>query len=141
MLKEFKEFAMKGSVIDLAVGVVIGAAFQNIRDALVNSIIMPLIAALLGQADFSDLSFVINNTKISYGVFLTAVVNFLIVAFSLFLTVKFVNNFNKKLEQAGGSLARKLDKDGKLAKTLGMIEEEVKEEVKEEIKEETKEAE
>ena len=141
MLKEFKEFAMKGSVIDLAVGVVIGAAFQNIIYSLVNSIIMPLIAALLGQADFSDLSFVINNTKISYGVFLTAVVNFLIVAFSLFLTVKFVNNFNKKLEQAGGSLARKLDKDGKLAKTLGMIEEEVKEEVKEEIKEETKEAE
>ena len=58
MLKEFKEFAMKGNVIDLAVGVVIGAAFQKIIDSLVNDIIMPLIAALLGQVDFSNLSFI-----------------------------------------------------------------------------------
>ena len=75
MLKEFKEFAMKGNVIDLAVGVVIGAAFQKIIDSLVNDIIMPLIAALLGQVDFSNLSFMINGTPIKYGSFITQVIN------------------------------------------------------------------
>lgn len=118
MLKEFKEFAMKGNVIDLAVGVVIGAAFQKIIDSLVNDIIMPLIAALLGQVDFSDLSFMIKDTPIKYGNFITEVINFLIIAFSIFLAVKYVNKLNEKLEKVGEKFASKIDKDGKIAKKL-----------------------
>jgi len=132
MLKEFKEFAMKGNVIDLAVGVVIGAAFQKIIDSLVNDIIMPLIAALLGKVDFSDLSFMIKDTPIKYGNFITEVINFLIIAFSIFLAVKYVNKLNEKLEKVGGSLASKIDKDGKIAKKLGIEKEEVSEETTEE---------
>ena len=111
MLKEFKEFAMKGNVIDLAVGVVIGAAFQKIIDSLVNDIIMPLIAALLGQVDFSSLSFMIKDTPIRYGSFITEVINFLIIAFSIFLAVKYVNKLNEKLGKVGGKLTKKLGKD------------------------------
>lgn len=128
MLKEFKEFAMKGNVIDLAVGVVIGAAFQKIIDSLVNDIIMPLIAALLGKVDFSELAFSINNTPIKYGNFITEVINFLIIAFSIFLAVKYVNKLNEKLGQVGGNLANKIDKDGKIAKKLGIEKEENSEE-------------
>ena len=111
MLKEFKEFAMKGNVIDLAVGVVIGAAFQKIIDSLVNDIIMPLIAALLGQVDFSDLAFMIKDTPIKYGNFITEVINFLIIAFSIFLAVKYVNKLNEKLGKVGGKFAKKLGKE------------------------------
>ena len=124
MLKEFKEFAMKGNVIDLAVGVVIGAAFQKIIDSLVNDIIMPLIAALLGKVDFSDLSFMIKDTPIKYGSFITEIINFLIIAFSIFLAVKYVNKLNEKLGKVGGSFASKIDKDGKIAKKLGIEKEE-----------------
>ena len=127
MLKEFKEFAMKGNVIDLAVGVVIGAAFQKIIDSLVNDIIMPLIAALLGKVDFSDLAFMIKDTPIKYGNFITEVINFLIIAFSIFLAVKYVNKLNERLEKVGGNLANKIDKDGKIAKKLGIEKEEEKE--------------
>ena len=111
MLKEFKEFAMKGNVIDLAVGVVIGAAFQKIIDSLVNDIIMPLIAALLGQVDFSNLSFMIKDTPIKYGSFITEVINFLIIAFSIFLAVKYVNKLNERLGKVGGKLSKKLGKE------------------------------
>ena len=128
MLKEFKEFAMKGNVIDLAVGVVIGAAFQKIIDSLVNDIIMPLIAALLGKVDFSDLVFVIKDTPIKYGNFITEIINFLIIAFSIFLAVRYVNKLNEKLGKVGGNLAGKVDKDGKIAEKLGVNSEEVAEE-------------
>ena len=111
MLKEFKEFAMKGNVIDLAVGVVIGAAFQKIIDSLVNDIIMPLIAALLGQVDFSNLSFMIKDTPIKYGSFITEVINFLIIAFSIFLAVKYVNKLNEKLGKVGGKFSKKSGKE------------------------------
>ena len=135
MLKEFKEFAMKGNVIDLAVGVVIGAAFQKIIDSLVNDIIMPLIAALLGKVDFSDLAFMIKDTPIKYGNFITEVINFLIIAFSIFLAVKYVNKLNEKLGKVGGSFASKIDKDGKFAKKLGIEKEEAQEENAEETAE------
>ena len=128
MLKEFKEFAMKGSVIDLAVGVVIGAAFQKIIDSLVNDIIMPL----LGQVDFSNLSFMINGTPIKYGSFITQVINFLIIAFSIFLAVRYVNKLNEKLSKVGENIAGKIDKDGKIAKKLGIEKEEESKESEEE---------
>ena len=107
MLKEFKEFAMKGNVIDLAVGVIIGAAFQKIIDSLVNDIIMPLIAALVGTVDFSQLAFTINETPVMYGKFITEVINFLIIAFSIFLAVKSVNKFNERLVKASEKIIPK----------------------------------
>ena len=79
MFKEFKEFAMKGNIMDLAVGVVIGGAFQRIVNSLVNDIIMPLIATFTGKVDFSDLTITLGNSSIKYGSFITAIVNFLII--------------------------------------------------------------
>lgn len=100
MLKEFKEFALKGNIIDLAIGVIIGSAFQSIVNSLVNDIIMPLINSFTGKMDFSDLMFTIGNSSVRYGAFISAVVNFLIVAFTLFLVIRYINKFNKKIEEA-----------------------------------------
>ena len=109
MLKEFRDFAMKGNVVDLAIGVNIGAAFGKIVDSLVNDIIMPIIGAL-GGADFSNyffgLSHAVTATNLvdakkqgpvfAYGNFVTIAVNFLIIAFVLFLVVKAINQLRKK---------------------------------------------
>ena len=91
MLKEFKEFAMKGNVVDLAVGVVIGAAFQKIVTSLVEDIIMPCISILIGKIDFSDMVLTVGSASIKYGNFITTIVNFLIISFSIFLVVKYIN--------------------------------------------------
>lgn len=87
---EFREFAMRGSVIDLAVGVVIGAAFKTIVDSLVNDIISPLLG-LLGGANLSVYALNIGGVSLGYGAFITAIINFLLMAFALFLVVKAVN--------------------------------------------------
>ncbi|HNY00154.1 MAG TPA: large conductance mechanosensitive channel protein MscL [Oscillospiraceae bacterium] len=97
-LKEFKEFAMRGNVLDLAVGVVIGAAFKSIVDSLVNDILSPLIG-LLFRDNFSNLAITVGNVSIHYGAFISAVVNFIIVALALFLVIKTANaaaSFHKK---------------------------------------------
>lgn len=95
MWNEFKQFAMKGNVIDLAVGVIIGGAFGKIVSSLVADIITPLIALLTGVVgDFTDLAY----GKIKYGSFLQSVIDFFIIAFSIFLFVKFLNRFKKKEE-------------------------------------------
>lgn len=99
MLKEFKEFALKGNVMDLAIGVIIGGAFQSIISSLVDDIIMPLINSLTGKMDFTDLVFKIGNSSVKYGSFISAVVNFLIVAFTLFLVMRYLNKLSKKLEE------------------------------------------
>ena len=105
MFKEFKEFAMKGNVVDLAVGVVIGAAFGKIVDSLVKDLLMPPIGKLLGGADFSNLFVVLGTgtfpsiraaqdagvATLNYGLFVNAVINFLIIAFALFMVVKAMN--------------------------------------------------
>lgn len=100
MLKKFKEFALKGNVIDLAVGVIIGAAFQSIVTSLVEDIIMPAISLIFGDVDFSDLAYTFGDVSIRYGSFITAVVNFLLVAFTLFLFVTYISKLNEKLEKA-----------------------------------------
>ena len=100
MLKEFKEFALKGNIIDLAIGVIIGGAFQSIVNSLVNDIIMPLLNSFTGKMDFSDLVFTVGNSSVRYGAFISAVINFLIVAFTLFLVIKYINKLNKKIEEA-----------------------------------------
>ncbi len=100
---EFKEFAIKGNALDLAIGVIIGAAFKAIVDSIVNDIIMPFIGILLGGKDFSGMAFKIGEAEIKYGSLIQTAVNFLIVAFCLFLLVKFVNKlkdgFAKKEEE------------------------------------------
>jgi large conductance mechanosensitive channel len=95
MLKEFREFALKGSVIDFAVGLVIGAAFGAIVTSLVNDIIMPIIGVLLGGVDFATLSIQVGEASIMYGKFIQAIVNFLIIAWVLFLVIKAANRMRK----------------------------------------------
>ena len=116
MLKDFKEFAMKGNVIDLAVGIIIGSAFGTIVKSLVDDIIMPPIGYILGNVDFTNLFFVIKEGKaipgpynslvdatkagavmIKYGVFLNTIVSFVIVAFAIFLLIKQLNRFKKEI--------------------------------------------
>jgi len=113
MLKEFKEFAMRGNVVDMAVGIIIGAAFGKIVSSLVNDIIMPPIGMLMGQVDFSELF--INLTggdyaslaaakdagaaTINYGIFINTVLDFIIVAFAIFMVIRGMNKLQKKEEE------------------------------------------
>jgi large conductance mechanosensitive channel len=100
MLKEFKEFAMKGNIVDLAVAVVIGAAFGAVVKGLTDSLIMPLLSMILGKDGVSDLSFTVNGTGFPIGLFLQAVINFILIAFVLFLVIKAMNSLKKKEEAA-----------------------------------------
>ena len=94
MIKEFKEFISRGNVVDLAVGVIIGGAFGKIVTSLVDNILMPIIGALIGGVDFSGLTAEIGEAKIAYGLFIQNVIDFLIVAFCIFLFVKAINKLN-----------------------------------------------
>ncbi len=105
ILKEFKEFAVKGNVVDMAVGVIIGAAFGKIVTALVSQVVMPPIGLLLGNVDFSSLAIVLKektetaaSVSINYGVFINTLLDFLIVAFVIFLLVKQINRLKKEAE-------------------------------------------
>lgn len=126
MLKEFKEFALKGNIMDMAIGVVIGGAFQKIVNSLVNDIIMPVISVLTGKVDFTDMVFTVGNASIKYGNFITAIVDFLIIAFSIFIVVKYLNKLNK-LKEIGDIAVTKLDKNGKFIKHKEAEKEELKE--------------
>ena len=97
--KEFKEFAFKGNVIDLAVGVIIGGAFKAIVDSLVNNILMPVIGGLTGGIDLSQLSFTIRSTSIAYGMFLNAIINFLIISLAIFVAIKVVSKARRQKEE------------------------------------------
>ena len=99
MMKEFKDFAIKGNVVDLAVAVVIGGAFGAIITALVDKIIMPIVGMIIGKS-FNELSATVNGVPIQYGAFIQAVVNFLIIAFVLFLIIRSINKMKKKEEPA-----------------------------------------
>ena len=94
IVKEFKDFISRGNVIDLAVGVIIGGAFGKIVSSLVDNILMPLIGILLGGIDFTNLSVKIKDATINYGLFIQNVIDFIIVAFCVFLLVKFVNKLS-----------------------------------------------
>lgn len=115
-IKEFKEFAVKGNVVDLAVGVIIGAAFGKIVDSVVNDLIMPIVASIIGKPDFSNLYFVLKgnvpegtaladarkvpDTAIfAYGNFITVLINFLLLAFIIFLMVKAINKLRRQREE------------------------------------------
>ncbi len=117
MLKEFKDFAMKGNFVDMAVGIVIGASFSTIVKSFVDDIIMPAVGVLTGGVDFSNLFFVLKNptegvtyatldaakeagaVTINYGIFINAIITFLIVAFALFIVVKGMNEAKKRMEE------------------------------------------
>ena len=95
MLKEFKDFAMRGNVMDLAIAVIIGGAFGKIIASLVNDVLMPLIGLLLGGINFSELSFTVKDAVVNYGAFIQSIVDFVIVAFVIFLLVRAMNNMKK----------------------------------------------
>lgn len=96
---DFKAFAMRGNVIDMAVGIIIGAAFGKIVSSLVDDILMPLIGALLQGVDFTQLACTIGDAKVSYGVFIQNTVDFLIIALCVFLMIKAISKFSKKKEE------------------------------------------
>ncbi len=99
MIKEFKKFIARGNVLDLAIGVIVGGAFSSIVTSLVNNIFTPIIGLILGGVDFSNLSITFRDTQIMYGAFIQSVIDFLIVAFCLFLVVKVVNRVTAKKEK------------------------------------------
>ena len=96
MVKEFKTFIMRGSVMDLAVGVIIGGAFGKIISSLVSDILMPVIGLILGGVDFTGLAFTLGKATVTYGNFINAVIDFLIIALVIFLMVKGLNALQKK---------------------------------------------
>ncbi|MEX0918117.1 MAG: large-conductance mechanosensitive channel protein MscL [Candidatus Paceibacterota bacterium] len=95
---EFKAFALKGNVIDLAVAVVIGTAFNTIVSSLVNNIIMPFVSVLSGGVNFRDLTLQVGDTAVTYGVFLQSVIDFLIIALSIFVAIKALRSMERKEE-------------------------------------------
>lgn len=99
MIKEFKTFISRGNVIDLAVGVVVGNAFTKIVNSLVDNIIMPLVGILIGGVDFTKLSLTIFGVNIQFGVFIQNVVDFLIIAFCIFMVIKLINKLTHKKEE------------------------------------------
>ena len=99
MLKEFKEFILRGNVIELAVGLVMGSAFTAIVNALVDSIIMPFIAGVSGNASVEKMAVMFNNSEIVYGVFLQAIIDFLLIAIVLFLAIKALNTMAARMKR------------------------------------------
>jgi large conductance mechanosensitive channel len=95
-IEEFKKFAMRGNVIDLAVGIVIGAAFQKIVTSLVNNIITPLIGSLMGGVDFTGYTITVRESEIAYGIFIQSIIDFVIVAFAIFIAIKVMNKLQQK---------------------------------------------
>jgi len=108
MLKEFKEFAMRGNVVDMAVGIIIGAAFGKIVSSFVNDVLMPPLGMLIGKVDFSDLAVTLKAASsaaekpvlMRYGVFLNAIIDFTILAFAIFLMIKAMNTLSRKRADA-----------------------------------------
>lgn len=98
-LEEFKAFALKGNVLDLAVGVIIGGAFGKIVTSLVNDILTPLIGLLLGGVNFKNLAWVVGESTIAYGNFLQNILDFLIIALSIFCFIKLISQFNRKKKE------------------------------------------
>ena len=98
MMSEFKDFASKGSLVDMAVGIIIGAAIGKMVGALVDSILMPIIGVVLGGVDFASLSIAIGDAQIGYGAFIQALIDFLIIAFVIFMIIKALNKMKESSE-------------------------------------------
>lgn len=133
MLKEFKEFATRGNIFDMAIGIIIGGAFQKIVTSLVNDIVMPTISIITGKVDFSTLEFTIGDISIKYGNFITSIIDFLIIAFSIFIAIRSANKINKKLADTAKGNFEKISKKNKekleeLSKKSKLFKEKEKEE-------------
>lgn len=105
MIKEFKDFISRGNVVDMAVGIIVGAAFTSIVKSLVNNLINPLIGIFVGKIDLSNLVWTIGDAQFKYGSFLNSVINFLIISFVVFLMVKAINRFRNKNEEGPAKLS------------------------------------
>lgn len=128
MLKEFKEFAVKGNVVDMAVGIIIGGAFGKIITSLVGDVIMPPIGVALGGVDFSNLSIIVQEAiekkpavVISYGKFLQTIIDFLIIAFAIFMGVKAMNSLKKKEAEATAAPAAPSNQELLLAEIRDLL--------------------
>ncbi len=114
MLKEFREFIQRGNVMDLAVGVIIGGAFSSIVTSLVNNVIMPFLGIILGGIDFTSLSLKINDAEIQYGMFIQSIIDFLIIAFCIFVMIKVINkimSFHHKKEEEAKEEVKKTNEE------------------------------
>ncbi|MBY4602661.1 MULTISPECIES: large conductance mechanosensitive channel protein MscL [Bacillus] len=118
MWNEFKAFAMRGNIVDLAIGVVIGGAFGKIVTSLVNDIIMPLVGLLLGGLDFSGLSFTFGDAVVKYGSFIQTIVNFLIISFSIFIVIRTLNGLRRKKEAEEEAAEEAMDAQEELLKEI-----------------------
>ncbi|MGC2878692.1 large conductance mechanosensitive channel protein MscL [Bacillus subtilis] len=118
MWTEFKAFAMRGNIVDLAIGVVIGGAFGKIVTSLVNDIIMPLVGLLLGGLDFSGLSFTFGDAVVKYGSFVQTIVNFLIISFSIFIVIRTLNGLRRKKEAEEEAAEEAVDAQEELLKEI-----------------------
>ena len=105
MIKEFKDFISRGNVVDMTVGIIVGAAFTSIVKSLVNNLVDPLIGIFVGKIDLSNLVLTIGDAQFKYGSFLNSVINFLIISFVVFLMVKAINRFRKKKEEEPAKLS------------------------------------
>lgn len=123
MIKEFKDFITRGNVLDLAVAVIIGGAFIAIVNSLVNDIIMPIIGAILGGIDFSSLAVSVGEATITYGNFIQAVINFLLIALILFLLIRAVNNVSRKKEAAPAAPPEPTNEERLLAEIRDLLRE------------------
>lgn len=130
IISEFKKFISKGNVVDLAVGVVIGGAFSKIVSSLVNDIIMPIIGILIGGIDFTSLTLKINNATIKFGLFFQNIIDFLIIAFCIFMVIKFINKLDeltlKKLKKEEPKETKKEEKVSEEILLLRSINENIK---------------
>ena len=99
MLKEFKEFILRGNAIELAVGIIIGAAFTAIVNSIVNNLIVPLISLFTDSVNFSEMTLKVGNSKITYGIFINDLISFVLTGFVVFLIVKVINNLSKKEDE------------------------------------------
>lgn len=99
MVSEFKEFAMKGSLVDMAVGIIIGAATTEMVGALVDSVLMPIVGIFMGGVDFSGLAITVDDANIGYGAFIQAAINFVIIAFVIFMILKGINKMRAEKEE------------------------------------------
>ena len=127
-INEFKTFVSRGNVLDLAVGVVVGGAFSKIVTSLVNDIITPLIGVIIGGRDFSNLSLKIGDANIAYGAFIQNIIDFLLIAFCIFIFIKFINKFfmKKKEEEKKVEKPKKNDEVALLEEIRDLLKKEKK---------------
>ena len=128
MIKEFKEFAVKGNVVDMAVGIIIGAAFGKIITSLVADVIMPPIGVAMGGVDFSNLSIIVQEAidkkpavVISYGKFLQTIIDFIIIAFAIFMAIKGLNSLKKKEAEVAAAPAPPTNQELLLAEIRDLL--------------------